>query len=224
MAAFELYASLLSSNAGRINDTVAELEACGHVDGLHIDVMDGRFVPNLAFGPQVVEAIRSHTRLPIEVHLMVEQPGHLFRAFAQAGAQRLIVHAEACPQLHRDIADIDALGLERGVALNPASSPGMLDFVLDKLDEVLLMGVDPGFGGQALITSVYEKVRAVRSAIDERGARASIIVDGGVKRENAAALAKAGSHRLVVGSALFAGPSISACALSFTDLSAVGVG
>ena len=222
MREFELYASLLSCDAGRLNATVEELEACGAVDGLHIDVMDGRFVPNLAFGPQAVEAIRSHTKLPIEVHLMVEQPEHLYRTFVDAGAQRLIVHAEACPQLHRDLGSIAALGAQRGVALNPASPPGLLDYVLDELDEVLVMGVDPGFGGQALIASTARKVRDLRRTIDERGLRASIIVDGGVKRENAAELARAGSHRLVVGSALFAGPSISACALSFNDLSLAG--
>lgn len=215
---FELYASLLSGDAGRLAETVRELEDSKAVDGLHIDVMDGRFVPNLAFGPQAVAALRSVTNLPMEIHLMVEEPHHLLPIFAHAGAQRLIVHVEACAQLHRELATIEKLGLQRGVALNPATSISSIEWSVDEIDEVLLMGVDPGFGGQALIATTAAKVRATRAVLEAHGSRASIIVDGGVKRENAAMLARCGSNRLVVGSALFTGSSIAHNAQSFNDL------
>jgi len=199
-----IFASLLNADFGRLADQVAELEETGLISGLHIDVMDGHFVPNLAPGPQSVTALRHRTRLPIEVHLMVEQPSQFARIFADAGAHRVIVHAEATAHLHKEIALAHQLGVEIGVALNPATPLHDLDYVLEDLDEVLLMGVDPGFGGQAFIAGVERKTTDCRRVIDSTGgAHAKLSIDGGVKVENAARLLLAGAHWLVVGSSLF---------------------
>jgi ribulose-phosphate 3-epimerase len=208
----QVFASLLSGDFGRLAEQVDELECSGAVAGLHIDVMDGRFVPNFALGPQAVEALRQRTCLPIEVHLMVERPATALPIFAAVGAQRLILHAEATPQLHRDMATAARLGTEVGVALNPATSLHAVEHVIDELDELLLMGVDPGFGGQAFIEAVTPKIRAARRLIGERGGRAKISIDGGVKPENARRFAAAGADLLAVGSALFGPPGIAACA------------
>jgi ribulose-phosphate 3-epimerase len=208
-----IYASLLSADFGRLAEQVAELEASGVVAGLHLDVMDGHFVPNLAFGPQVVAALRRRTRLPLEVHLMVEAPGRLLERFA--GVDRLIVHVEASPQLHRDLAAIQRLGCQAGVALNPATPPATLEYVLDELDLVLLMGVDPGFGGQTFLPSVWPKVKATRRLLDAARARAALSIDGGVKAELATGLVAAGADVLVVGSALFGSAGIDAACRSF---------
>lgn len=205
-----VFASLLSADFGRLADEVAQLESTGLIAGLHIDVMDGHFVPNLALGPQAVSALRSRTNLPMEVHLMVEQPSRIMPVFADAGVQRAIVHAEACAHLHRDIAIAHDLGLEAGVALNPATPLNVLDHVLEDIEEVLLMGVDPGFGGQAFIPPVMAKTTSCRHTIDVRGAGAKLSIDGGVKVENSARLLLAGAHWLVVGSALFTGGEIAA--------------
>jgi ribulose-phosphate 3-epimerase len=180
--------------------------------------MDGRFVPNLAFGPQSVEALRGRTKLPIEVHLMVEEPAHLLPVFVHAGAQCLIVHAEACAQLHRVLASIRALGAMSGVALNPGTPVSAAEFVLDESDELLLMGVDPGFGGQTFIHGVESKIADARKMIDNAGTKTIINIDGGVKLDNARALAQLGANRLVVGSALFSPPSVHACAARFRAL------
>ena len=211
----ELYASLLSGDAARIADQVAQLEESGAIHGLHIDVMDGSFVPNLAFGPQVVAALQRRTKLPIEVHLMVDRPNHLLSTFADAGASRLIVHAEATAHLHRDVAAIRALGLAPGVALNPATPLCAVESLLEEIDELLLMGVDPGFGGQAFITSVLAKIAQARTAISTRTTSTSINIDGGVKADNARSMIDAGATRLVVGSALFAREALGPCARDF---------
>ena len=213
-----IWASLLTCDVGRLAEQVAELEASGCVAGLHVDVMDGRFVPNLAFGPQSVEALRSRTKLPIEVHLMVENPAHLLPVFHAAGAGRLIVHAEACPQLHRDLTSIRKLGAQAGVALNPGTPVDAVRCVLEDLEELLLMGVNPGYGGQAFIGAVEQKIADARQLIDRAGTGTHINVDGGVKAGNAQRLASLGADRLVVGSALFAPPSIAGCAAIFHNL------
>ncbi|HET9097022.1 MAG TPA: ribulose-phosphate 3-epimerase [Candidatus Baltobacteraceae bacterium] len=203
-----IFASLLNADFGCLADEVAQLEQTGLISGLHIDVMDGHFVPNLAIGPQVVSALRDRTKLPMEVHLMVSEPSRILPMFADTGVQRAIVHAEACPHLHRDLAFARDHGLQTGVALNPATPIGVLEHVLDEIDEVLLMGVNPGFGGQGFIPPVFQKTSACRQAIDQRGSPAKINIDGGVKVENAARLLLAGAHWLVVGSALFTGNHI----------------
>lgn len=200
-----IFASLLNADFGRLADEVAQLEETRLISGLHIDVMDGRFVPNLAIGPQIVGALRDRTRLPMEVHLMVEEPSRFVPMFADAGAQRAILHAEACPHLHRDLSLVRERGLQTGVALNPATPIGMLENVIAEIDQVLLMGVNPGFGGQGFITSVFQKTGACRRELDASGSVAKLSIDGGVKVENAARLLLAGAHWLVVGSALFTG-------------------
>jgi len=164
------------------------------------------FVPNPAMGPKCVEALRDRTLWPMEVHLMVEQPAAVMPIYANAGAARLIIHSEACPQLHRDVAAAERLGAQIGVALNPGTPLMALDYVLRELDEVLLMGVDPGFGGQSFIEAVMVMVTHARKMTDAHGDRAKLNIDSGVKENNAAALASAGADRLLVGSALF-GPA-----------------
>jgi ribulose-phosphate 3-epimerase len=192
--------SILSADFAALADDVARVEA-GGADQLHVDVMDGRFVPNITIGPVVVAALRKRTRLPLDVHLMIVEPERYVAEFAQAGADAITVHAEATPHLQRVLAQVRELGVRAGVALNPSTSPAALEYVLDDLDLVLVMSVNPGFGGQKLIDTAYAKLRAVRRLV---GARAiEISVDGGVKVEHAAPLAAAGADTLVAGSAVF---------------------
>lgn len=192
--------SILSADFAALGEAIARVEAAG-ADWLHVDVMDGHFVPNLTIGPPVVEAIRKRTRLPLDVHLMIETPERLLPAFASAGANLLTVHAEACPHLDRTLHQIRELGAKAGVALNPSTPPAVLECVLDSLDLVLVMSVNPGFGGQAFIPTSYAKVRQVRTLLGKRPAEVS--VDGGVKLEHAAPLVAHGASVLVAGSLIF---------------------
>lgn len=192
--------SILSADFGALAQDIARVEA-GGADQLHVDVMDGRFVPNITIGPVVVEAIRKRTRLPLDVHLMIVEPERYVGDFVAAGADIVTVHAEACPHLQRTLAQIRELGCRAGVALNPATHPSVLEYVLDDLDLVLVMSVNPGFGGQKFIPSALAKVREVRTLL---GARAvDVSVDGGVKVEHARPLAEHGASVLVAGSAIF---------------------
>ncbi len=195
--------SILSADFGALGEEIARVEAAG-ADWLHVDVMDGHFVPNLTIGPPVVEAIRKRTRLPLDVHLMIEAPERFLPAFASAGADLLTVHAEACPHLDRTLHQIRELGAKAGVALNPSTSPVVLEYVLDALDLVLVMSVNPGFGGQAFIPTSYAKVRQVRTLLGPRAVDVS--VDGGVKLEHAAPLVAHGATVLVAGSLIFGSP------------------
>jgi ribulose-phosphate 3-epimerase len=195
--------SILSADFAALADDVARVEA-GGADLLHVDVMDGRFVPNLTLGPVVVEALRKRTRLPLDVHLMIVEPERLIPEFARAGADLLTVHAEACPHLQRTLTQIRGLGARAGVALNPGTHPSAIEYVLDDLDLVLVMSVNPGFGGQAFIPSAYRKVREVRAMLGTRPADVS--VDGGVKLEHVRPLADDGASILVAGSAIFGAP------------------
>ena len=195
--------SILSADFAALGEEIARVEAAG-ADQLHVDVMDGRFVPNITVGPVVVAAIRKRTRLPLDVHLMIVKPERYLADFAKAGADLLTVHAEACPHLQRTLVQIRELGAKAGVALNPATPPGVLDYVLDDLDLVLVMSVNPGFGGQKFIPSAYAKVRQVRTMAGARPVEVS--VDGGVKLEHARLLAEHGASILVAGSAIFEAP------------------
>ena len=195
--------SILSADFAALADDVARVEA-GGADQLHVDVMDGRFVPNITIGPVVVAALRKRTRLPLDVHLMIVEPDRYVPEFAQAGADAITVHAEATPHLQRALAQIREHGVRAGVALNPSTPPSVLEYVLDDLDLVLVMSVNPGFGGQKLIDTVFPKVHALRALIGTRSIEIS--VDGGVKLEHARPLAAAGVNTLVAGSAIFGAP------------------
>ncbi|MBI2014264.1 MAG: ribulose-phosphate 3-epimerase [Candidatus Rokubacteria bacterium] len=195
--------SILSADFAALGQDVARVEA-GGADQLHVDVMDGRFVPNLTVGPVVVAALRKRTRLPLDVHLMIVEPERYLADFVAAGADFLTVHAEACPHLQRTLAQIRELGARAGVALNPSTPPDALRYVLDDLDLVLVMSVNPGFGGQTFIPAALGKVREVRTLLASRPVEVS--VDGGVKVEHARPLAEHGASVLVAGSAIFGAP------------------
>jgi ribulose-phosphate 3-epimerase len=195
--------SILSADFAALADDIARVEA-GGPDQLHVDVMDGRFVPNLTIGPVVVEAIRKRTRLPLDIHLMIVEPDRYVADFVSAGATMITVHAEACPHLQRTLAQIRESGARAGVALNPGTHPSVLDYVLDDLDLVLVMSVNPGFGGQRFIPSAYRKIREVRTLLEARSVDVS--VDGGVKLEHVRPLVQQGASTLVAGSAIFGAP------------------
>lgn len=194
--------SILTADLLRLGEQIAQAEAAG-VDYFHVDVMDGHFVPNITFGPLVVEAIRGCTKLPLEVHLMIEEPDTYVPRFAKAGGDILTVHAEACRHLHRTVQLIKEQGAKVGVALNPATPLSAADEVLPDLDELLLMTVNPGFGGQKFIPSGLDKIARARALLDERGLSTELGVDGGVNAETIGRVARAGATMLVAGSAVY---------------------
>jgi ribulose-phosphate 3-epimerase len=196
--------SVLSADFARLGEQVSEVEAAG-ADLLHVDVMDGHFVPNLSIGVPVVEALRRVTRLPLDVHLMIEEPARYVEAFARAGADWISVHLEADRHLHRTLQAVRALGLRAGLAINPATPLTGIEPVGSDVDLVLLMSVNPGFSGQRFIEPVREKIRQLDRLRRERGWKLDIEVDGGVDATNAASLAGLGADILVVGSAIFNG-------------------
>ena len=199
----KIAASILSANFSRLGDQVREAQAAG-IDWIHVDVMDGHFVPNMTVGPMVVGALRPIVGGLIDVHLMVEQPERLIPDFAQVGADLLNVHVEVTPNLHRTIQQIKELGCKAGVTLNPATPLAALDEILPELDLVLLMSVDPGFGGQEYIPSSTAKIARLRRTLDERGLTGiEVQVDGGIKAHNVAEVTGAGATCLVVGSGLY---------------------
>lgn len=201
--------SILSADFARLGEEV-EAAALAGADWLHVDVMDGHFVPNMTIGPLVVEALKKRTSLPLDVHLMIEQPDRYLKAFADAGADWLTVHAEASVHLHRTVQCIKELGVKAGVSLNPATPLETLEYVLPDLDLVLLMSVNPGFGGQSFIPSALGKISRLRDMIAACGSSAVIEVDGGVKAENACTVVNAGAEILVMGSAFFGEPDYAA--------------
>jgi len=194
--------SILSANFVRLEEDIKAAEKAGaHM--LHIDVMDGHFVPNITIGYSVVAAIRKITKLPLDVHLMIENPDIFVKEFATAGADFLTVHSEACIHLHRTVQYIKQNGVKAGVSINPATPVLQLENILSDVDLVLLMSVDPGFGGQEFIPFTLEKIRTIKKMLSDPGASSLIEVDGGVKIENAREIADAGADILVMGSAFF---------------------
>jgi ribulose-phosphate 3-epimerase len=194
--------SLLSADFLKLGEEIKAAEAAG-VDMLHIDIMDGHFVPNITIGPFIVEAIRKTTQMPLDVHLMIEEPDRYIADFIKAGADYLTVHVEASVHLHRTVHWIKDSGIKAGVSLNPATPVWNLDHILSDLDLVLLMSVNPGFGGQGFIPQVLDKIKTVKCMLTERGLPVLIEVDGGVKYENAREVSDAGADILVMGSAFF---------------------
>jgi ribulose-phosphate 3-epimerase len=194
--------SILSADFSRLGEQVAEAEK-GGADYIHVDIMDGHFVPNLTIGPMVVKAIRPWTRLPLDVHMMVADPQRFISEFAAAGADIITIHAEAPIHLHRVVHQIKEAGKRAGVALNPATPIAAVEEVLADLDQVLVMTVNPGFGGQAFIESMVDKIGRMRALLDTRGIRADLEVDGGISEQTAQAAVKAGARVLVAGSAVY---------------------
>ena len=194
--------SILSADFSRLGDEVRAVEDAG-ADWIHVDVMDGRFVPNITIGPLVVEAVRKVTKLPLDVHLMIENADLYIEDFANAGADIISVHVEACPHLHRTIQSIKEKGVKAGVVLNPATTLFSLDEIIEQVDMVLLMSVNPGFGGQKFIKSVLSKIELLRNTLDESGVELDVEVDGGIKPDNADIIKQAGANVLVAGSAIF---------------------
>ena len=198
----KLAPSILSADFNSLGEQVRLVEEAG-VEYLHIDVMDGHFVPNITIGPLVVEAIRPYSKLFFDVHLMIEHPDRYVSDFVKAGADLVCVHAEACPHLHRSIQNIKSHGIQAAVALNPATPLTSIEYVLENLDMVLLMTVNPGFGGQEFIREVLPKISALRERINSLGLHTEIQVDGGINPQNAGEVVKAGATILVAGSAIF---------------------
>lgn len=194
--------SILSADFAHLADEVAAVER-GGADLLHVDIMDGHFVPNLTVGPPIVESLKKVTKLPLDCHLMMTNADAFIDEFASAGADYLTVHVEACPHLHRTVQAIKERGVKAGVTLNPATSLHTIEEILPEVDLVLIMSVNPGFGGQKFITSCLQKIVTTRQMIDRAGSRALLEVDGGVKVDNAAQILAAGADVLVAGSAIF---------------------
>lgn len=194
--------SILTADLGRLAEQIVLAEQAG-VDVIHLDVMDGRFVPNITLGPLIVAAVRRATRLPLDVHLMIVEPDRYVGAFADAGANGITVHQEVCPHLHRQIQQIKQLGVTAGVALNPSTPLVMVEDVAADLDRLLIMSVNPGFGSQSFIPRTLEKVRQARALLDRQGSTADLEVDGGISAANIAEVARAGADLFVTGSAVY---------------------
>jgi ribulose-phosphate 3-epimerase len=196
--------SILSADFARLGEEVRAIDEAG-ADWIHIDVMDGHFVPNLTIGPGVVKALRPHTDKPFDVHLMISPVDSFLEDFAEAGADLITVHPEAGPHLHRTVQRVKALGKKAGVSLNPGTVPDVVDYVLDDVDLVLVMSVNPGFGGQKFISSQLRKIEAIAEKITGRGLSVDIEVDGGIDAQTAPLAVSAGANVLVAGSATFRG-------------------
>lgn len=204
--------SILAADFARLGEQVKEAETAG-ADWIHVDVMDGRFVPNITLGPIIVEAIRRSTQLPLDVHLMIVEPEKYLEAFVRAGANRLIVHAETCPHLHRTLQHIREVGAKTGVAINPATPLNVVEEILPEIDQLLVMTVNPGFGGQKFIEFCIDKIARAKRLIARSGSGTAIEVDGGIDRSTAPKVVQAGASILVAGSAIFHHPAGIAAAI-----------
>jgi len=209
----EIIPSILSADFARLGEQVREAEEAG-ADRIQVDVMDGHFVPNITVGPMIIKAIRPHTSLPIEAHLMIERPELYVPEVAKAGADYIIPHVETSPHLHRTIQQIRSVGAKAGVALNPSTSLAAIQEILEYVDMVIVMTVNPGFGGQEFIESMLPKIRRLREIVDRRGLTCAIEVDGGIHEETAPKVVEAGATLLVAGSAVYAAPDGVAAAIA----------
>lgn len=194
--------SILSADFSKLGEEIKDVER-GGAELIHVDVMDGHFVPNITIGPLIVDAIRPVTKLPLDVHLMIENPDQYIEAFAKAGADYITVHVEACRHLHRTIQNIKSYGIKAGVVLNPATPVSTIEHIIEEIDMVLLMTVNPGFGGQKFISSVVPKIRQVKEMAEAKGLDIDIEIDGGVNTETAKLCTDAGATILVAGSAVY---------------------
>ncbi len=197
--------SILSSDFSKLAEEVKAVESAG-ADWIHVDVMDGHFVPNITIGPLIVAAVRRVTELPLDVHLMIDNPDQYIEEFAQAGSTYLTVHQEACPHLHRTVQAIRDLGVKAGVSLNPTTPLSTLEWILQDLDLVLVMSVNPGFGGQKFIPQAVEKISNLKSMMKTRNVSVPIAVDGGISEETIVSVAEAGADIFIAGSAIFGSP------------------
>lgn len=199
--------SILSADFSKLGEQVAQIEKAG-AQVLHIDVMDGHFVPNISFGAVVMRSLLGKTMLPFDVHLMIENPDQFLEDFATDNTETITVHAEACPHLHRTIQHIKSLGIKAGVSLNPATPVSALDAIIEDIDQVLIMSVNPGFGGQKFIPSSMDKIKAVKELKDKRNPKLEISLDGGVLVENIKTITDAGVELVIAGSTVFGAPDI----------------
>lgn len=209
--------SILSANFLSLGEEIKAAQDVG-ADMLHIDIMDGHFVPNITIGPWIVQAIRETTSLPLDVHLMIEEPDRMLADFIKAGADYVTIHYEAATHIHRSVQHIKANGVKAGVSLNPATPVWCLEDIIPDLDLVLLMAVNPGFGGQVFIPQVIQKIRALKHLILEKGLNLSIEVDGGVKLDNITDIVAAGAEILVMGSAFFGAPDYATVVKQFREI------
>lgn len=209
--------SILSADFSRLNEQVALIEKAGaHV--IHVDVMDGHFVPNISFGAAVMKSLLGKTKLPFDVHLMIENPDQYLEDFATDNTEIITVHAEACPHLHRTVQHIKSLGIRAGVSLNPATPLSVLDAIIEDIDLVLIMSVNPGFGGQKFIPSSLEKIKALKALKNKRNPKLEIEIDGGITEENIKTVTDAGVELVVAGSSVFGAPDIEKRVIEFLEL------